>query len=115
MTDKYDELRGEDLDKALPDDVDTSTGGSNTDGSWSAADKRNYLRNADDEVDGRNPYSLTDDQRAQAQSGPVPRLYADALRDAHSRGDRDEIAELTAAINDDRERKYAHRQDKAAA
>lgn len=109
--DKYADLRGDELDAALKDagDPDTSEGGANQDGSWSADQKRDYLRSRDDAADADtgpdvdpdelDTHGLSDDQQAQAFALPVPRLYRDELDRAHAENDVDQIALLTREIN----------------
>ena len=102
---QYDDLRGDDLDAAVRDagDPDTTTGGSNQDGSWSATEKRDYLRGQNGDDDS----SLSDADLAAAQSLPLTQQEKDALKDAHARNDVDDIGILTDDINDRRAREYA--------
>lgn len=129
MGDKYDELKGDPLDQAVRDagGVPTDGEGENADGSWSAREKRAYLRDQgydisgydtagdddDDDVpdDGRDgddaSDALSDAELAEAQSLPLTPTENAALRDAHSRGDVDAIERVTADVNARREQDFA--------
>lgn len=116
MADHYDELTGDDLEASFQAANGPTDGGSNQDGSLSADEKRQWLRdntetyeNAQDNgLDAENPYGLTDAERAEAQSRPYPRPLADDLRRAHAEADTDAIKAVTADINDYRERQFAN-------
>lgn len=123
MTDQYDDLTGDDLSAEFEDAGGPTEGGSNADGTYSADEKRAYLREHatpvedggdGDGADELDTSGLNDSQVAEALSGPVPRLYRDELTRAHAANDTEAIASLTRDINEHRIQAYRDAQKNAA-